>query len=90
MTKYPFYVTMTDTFFSGWGHAQGKQNKLIFGCETMDEANIVVANATYRTDQIYIYIRTTKPSFSSHRYYVQWKDKTVYPSWYEMDYFKPS
>ena len=46
MKKY--YVTMNDTFMSGWGYAEGKINKLIFECDSYKEAEIVAENARYR------------------------------------------
>jgi len=49
-----YYVTMTDKFMSGWGLAKGKINKLIFSCDTYEQAIIVRNNAQARTDQIYI------------------------------------
>lgn len=83
-----FYVTMTDTFMSGWGMAEGKKNKLVFICESLDEANIVAENARNRTDQSYINICTKKPYYNSKYYYTQYKTKDEYPKWYEKDYFK--
>lgn len=81
------YVTMTDKFMSGWGYAQGKLNKLVFLCDTMEEALIVEDNARSRSDQKNINICMNKPYYNSNRYYVQYKDKNIYPSWYEKGYF---
>lgn len=82
-----WYVTMTDKFMSGWGKAQGTLNKLIFICDSYDEAVIVSDNAKNRSDQKNVNICSTKPRFPSH-YYVQFKDKEEYPSWYKEGYFK--
>lgn len=82
-----FYVTMTDTFMSGWGLAKGKTNKLIFECETLEEAKIVAYNAHNRTDQKRINICGTKPYYDKNRYYPQYITKKEYPSWYIKDYF---
>lgn len=83
-----YYVSMIDTFMSGWGKAKGKENVLIFECETEEEAEIVVENARHRSDQKDIKICDAMPAFASSYYYVQYKDKSVYPSWYEKDCFK--
>ena len=83
-----WYVTTTDTFMSGWGRAKGKKNKLVFICNGLEEAKIVADNASYRTDQKYINIRSTKPYYNANFYYVQFKDIEEYPSWYVKDYFK--
>jgi hypothetical protein len=83
-----YYVTMTDKFFSGWGRAENRLNKLVFECETLNEARIVVENAENRSDQKNINIRSTKPYYSSKKYLVQYKTKEDYPSWYEKGYFQ--
>jgi len=83
-----YYVTMTDKFLSGWGKANGKINKLIFECETYDQARIVFDNAENRSDQKYINICSKKPYYNSKRYYPQYKTIKDYPSWYEKNYFR--
>jgi hypothetical protein len=85
MSKY--YVTMTDSFMSGWGQAENKINKLVFECDTMKDALTVESNALARGDQKYVNIRSTKPSYSSSRYYTQFKNKEEYPKWYEENAF---
>ena len=82
------YVTMTDKSMSGWGHARGKLNKLIFECETEKEAKIVYNNANSRTDQKNINICYKKPYYNKDKYYPQVIDKTIYPNWYIEGYFK--
>ena len=83
------YVSMIDTFMSGWGKAKGKKNVLIFECENLNEANIVAENAENRSDQRSIVINENYPHFlPASSFYVQHKDKSVYPSWYVKDYFK--
>lgn len=82
-----YYVTMTDTFMSGWGCARGKKNKLIFECETMAEANIVAENARNRSDQKYINICTKRPYYNSKTCFTQVKTKEDYPSWYKEGFF---
>ena len=84
-----YYVTMTDKFMSGWGHAQKLTNKLIFECETYSEALIVEENARNRSDMNYINICARKPSYYRKNdqqvgnYYVQVKTKEEYPTWYK-------
>lgn len=57
------YVTMTDTFMSGWGPAEGKVNKFIVECENYDQANIILRNAKKREEMRHVYINTRKPKF---------------------------
>lgn len=85
MAKY--YVTMTDVFLSGWGMAEGKTNKLVIECDSLQEAEIVADNARARSDMKYVHICTNKPSYSSGKYYVSWHDKSSYPSWFISNYF---
>lgn len=81
------YVTMTDKFMSGWGKAEGKINKLIFECETLEEAEIVAENARNRSDQKYVNICSTKPYYNKDRYFAQVKTKKDYPTWYKRGSF---
>lgn len=86
MAKY--FVSMTDKFMSGWGEARGKINKLIFECETYEEALIVEENAQNRSDQKNINICSKRPYYPSRSHYTQVKTKEIYPSWYEKGYFR--
>ena len=83
-----YYVTMTDEFMSGWGKAKGKQNKLVFVCETMEEAKIVEQNARNRSEMRWVNIRSTKPYYNKKYNYVQFKTKEDYPNWYVKGYFE--
>lgn len=84
-TKY--WVTMTDSFMSGWGCAEGKINKLIFECESLKEARIVEENAKNRSDMKRVNICTKKPYYNYSTHYVQNKNKEIYPDWYKEGYF---
>lgn len=66
MKKPVFYVTMTDKFMSGWGMAQGKINKLIIECQTLEQAEQIERVARYRDEMTYVNIRTTKPYYRAH------------------------
>lgn len=91
----PFYVTTTDKFMSNWGLAKGKINKLIFLCDSLEEAETVAAYAESRSEQKYIRIHSEShpPSILRHTkgtdyslkdYYVQIKTKDIYPEWYRI------
>ena len=82
-----YYVSMTDTFLSGWGYSKDRINKLIFKCDTLEEALIVEENAKNRTDQKYVNLCSRKPYYNNDRYYVQIKTKEVYPCWYKKGFF---
>lgn len=82
-----YYVSMTDRFMSGWGQAQGKINKLVFECQSFEEAETVRDNAKHRTDQIYINICVNKPYYNKSDYLTQYQTKGDYNSWYVKDFF---
>ena len=84
------WVTMTDKFMSGWGKAKGKINKLVFECESWEEARIVFENAERRKEMKYVNICTQEPKYPHKRgrdYYVQVKTKADYPKWYKKGAF---
>ena len=83
-----YYVSMTDRFMSGWGKARDKINKLVFICDSMEEARIVKNNALIRTDQIYINICINKPYYNKRHYFAQYKTKGDCESWCAKDFFK--
>ncbi|UGO46513.1 hypothetical protein ABINADI_196 [Bacillus phage vB_BanH_Abinadi] len=58
---YKYYVTMIDTFMSGWGEAKDRKNKLAFECESYEEAQIVAGNGTGREEMKWIYICANRP-----------------------------
>ena len=86
MSKY--YVAMNDTFFSGWGKAEGKINKLVIECDSLDEMEIVMDNAKAREEMKSINYYVGKvPYWNKNRFLVQIKDKNDYPSWFKKGYF---
>ena len=69
-----YYVTMTDNFFSGWGPAEGKTNKLIIICSNYDQASQIANHARTRNEMNHVNICVTKPSYKSVSYLESWKD----------------
>jgi hypothetical protein len=82
-----YYVTMTDSFMSGWGEANGRINKLVFVCHGY-EAKIVEDNAHERTDMKYINICINKPYYNKRDYLTQYQTKGDYKNWYIKNYFR--
>lgn len=62
----PYFVTMTDKFFSGWGGAEGKTNKFIVVCENWQQAQTIERNAKKRPEMKYINICTNKPRYGAN------------------------
>lgn len=77
------YVTMNDKFMSGWGESKGRINKLVLVCSDYSEAERVFNHAKSRGDMSFINIRSTRPYYSSARYYVQFKTREDMPNWYK-------
>ena len=77
-----WYVTMNDSFMSYWGKAEGKINKLVFECDSFQEASKLEDYARGRDEMKYINITRNKPKYSNNRYYVQYLTKNDYPNWY--------
>jgi len=87
-----WYVSSTDTFLSGWGHAEKLTNKLIFICDSLEEAEAVFENARNRSDQASVQLHSGPPHFylpekgDEYVYgslYVQIKTEADYPKWYQ-------
>ena len=83
MSSKQWYVTMTDKFMSGWGPARSKINKLVFICDSYDQACIVAANAEKRGVQKNINTTNRKPYYNQHTHYTQYKTVAEYPKWYD-------
>ena len=69
-----YYVTMTDKFFSGWGKAEGKTNKLIITCSNYDQASQLAEHALNRSEMKYVNISTSKPYYRKASVFSSWKD----------------
>jgi hypothetical protein len=90
------YVSMTDKFMSSWGMAKGKKNKLIFECETYEEAKVVANNAHRRSEMSHIRIgdkpqhlrKSMGREYHCGPYFVQIKNKAEYGTWYKEGSFK--
>ena len=82
-----FYVTMNDVFTSSL-RMDGKTDKIIIECSTLDEVEIVSDNARYRSDMKYVNWHYKKyPYYNSKKFAVQVHDKNDYPRWFEKGYF---
>jgi hypothetical protein len=82
--KTKYWVTMTDTCLSGWGMAKGKINKLVISTSGWEEALIVRKNASHRPEMKYIYISTTRPTYPTKKYFVNYhgRDEGDYDKWF--------
>lgn len=81
------YVSMEDSFMSGWGQAENKTNVLVFLCSTLEQALIVEENAQNQGSMKKIKVSNKKPQFSPQYNYVQTKTIEDYPKWYEKGLF---
>ena len=83
-----FYVTMIDTFLSGWGVAENKKSRYVIMCETYEEAEVVKENAKNRSDMTKISIVSTRPTYSNKSNTVKYVDKKEAGNWFKPNYFK--
>ena len=82
-----YYVTMTDTYMSGWGLAKNKKSKYILECETLEEAEIVKSNVECREEMKDIMINQQKPIYLNG-YHVTISNKENAQNFFKPDYFK--
>ena len=61
MKRKLYWVTMTDTYLSGWGAAKGKTARLLVECDTYEQATIIAANAAKRSEMKRIVICVHRP-----------------------------
>lgn len=83
-----YYVSMTDSFLSGWGEAENKTAKYVYVCENAQEAQIVAQNAKDRGDQQQVRMTAKKPAYDERKFLVQFKTKEDNPNWYVPGFFK--
>lgn len=74
--KKAWYVTMTDSALSGWGHAEGRTAKYIIGCDTYKQAEDMAEMARHRSEMKYINITSKKPYYNALQYQVSYRDYT--------------
>lgn len=83
-----FYVTMNDTFSSQF-RTDGKTDKIIIECDTLQDVEIVIDNAKNRSDMKYINWYMKKyPYYNPKKFAVQVHDKNDYQAWFKENYFK--
>jgi hypothetical protein len=63
MEKKLLYVTMTDKFMSGWGHATGKIVKYIVACDTIGQVDQIMKAARARSEMMRIKSHNKKPVY---------------------------
>ena len=81
MTK--LYVTMTDSFLSGWGVAQDRKSKLIIECNGWSEAEAVESYARSRSEMKYVKIRTRAPRYNAKYIHAEYKDRESAPAFFK-------
>lgn len=66
----PYYVLSNDISMSNWGKAKGKINTCVIPCQTIKEAQQVIAYIkTERTDQQQVRVVSRKPRAKDHVIY---------------------
>lgn len=67
MKKPLFYVTMHDTFMSGWGLAKGKDNIMVVECDSLEDAELIAENAEKRSEMKNVNIWTEMPNYDKNK-----------------------
>lgn len=88
MSKNKYYVTMNDTFTTRL-RSDGRTDKIIVECDTLDEVGIVMENVKNRTDMKYVnYHNDSHPYYNPNKFDTHFKTKEDYPMWFVKDYFQ--
>lgn len=69
-----YYVTMTDSFMSGWGRAKDRINKFVIACDNYSQATEIAEKAHKRPEMKYIRIARNIPHYSPGRYLVSYRE----------------
>lgn len=85
-----WYVWMVDRFCSNWKSTptENKQNVLIFECESLQEALIIVDNGENRSDMINIDYDFKYPVFNDSVYFVEEVCRDKFSAFYIPKYFE--
>ena len=90
MSKSKYYVTMNDTFTTRL-RSDGRTDKIIVECDTLEEVGIVMENVGNRTDMKYVnYHNDSHPYYNPKNFETHFKTKEDYPMWFVKDYFQES
>ena len=64
---------MRDKFMSGWGMADGKINRLVIECNSLEDAERIERNAKNRPDMRDVFIQSKRPNYPAKKYVVSHK-----------------
>lgn len=62
------YVTMTDTFLSGWGGASGRISKFVIICDNRVQAEKAAEKFRGYREMKYVSIRYSRPNYPVNKY----------------------
>jgi len=80
-----FYVCATDTFLSGWGKSDGRNNRVILPCVSYMEAERVEAYARSQSDMRRVTICGSKPTLRNQYNTYSLMDRSDSSAWYNSD-----
>lgn len=69
-----YVVTMIDTFMSGWGPAEGKENIYAVHCATLEQAQQIEKAGQARDEMRKVKIHDKLPYYPEHSYVVSVKN----------------
>ena len=71
-----FYVSATDLFYTNWDYGKGKIVKIVFLCDTIEEALDLAHNERLRQDRADIKISCLRPKYKKNKYLIDLRGKT--------------
>lgn len=73
LSDFSYFVTMSDTFLSGWGNAERKTAKRVVLCKTWREAQIImdgISNCRNNNGMRYVNVCNKFPKYNRNKYTV--------------------
>ena len=81
------YICATDKALSRWGLSEGRYNRFIFPCNSLEDVQAVIENCHSRPEFIRVIHCLTKPKLNNWLNFYQVKTKEDYPNHYKPGYF---
>lgn len=81
------YICATDKFLSGWGKSEGRNNRLIFPCNSLEDVQAVMGNCEARSEFVRVTHCIRKPKLDNWTNFYQVKTKEDYPNWFKKNFF---
>ena len=78
ISDFPYFVTMTDKYLTGWGMAEGKTAKRVYLCKSLKIAQELVKRLEERkhtSNMVNIKLCSNLPNYNSAKYVVSYDNQ---------------